>query len=67
MTDLLIIIYVSLVSLSPQRPLLDLEYLRNCLNIFSQSHIQKQPSIGVLRKRCSENMQQIYWRAPMTK
>ena len=21
---------------------------------------QKQPSVGVLRKRCSENMQQIY-------
>ena len=26
---------------------------------------QKQPSRGVLRKRCSENMQQIYRRAPM--
>ena len=25
---------------------------------------QKQPSIGVLRKRCSENMQQIYMRKP---
>ena len=23
---------------------------------------QKQPSGGVLRKRCSENIQQIYWR-----
>ena len=29
---------------------------------------QKQPSIGVLRKRCSENMQQIYRRrTPMSK
>ena len=28
---------------------------------------QKQPSRGVLRKRCSENMQQIYRRIPMPK
>ena len=28
---------------------------------------QKQPPIGVLRKRCSENMQQIYRRTPMPK
>ena len=28
---------------------------------------QKQPSRDVLRKRCSENMQQIYRRAPMPK
>ena len=27
---------------------------------------QKQPSWGVLRKRCSENMQQIYRRTPMS-
>ena len=27
--------------------------------------IQKQPFIGVLRKRCYENMQQIYKRAPI--
>ena len=26
---------------------------------------QKQPSRGVPRKRCSENMQQIYRRSPM--
>ena len=26
---------------------------------------QKHPSRGVLIKRCSENMQQIYWRKPM--
>ena len=31
------------------------------------SRIQKQPSRGVHRKRCSENMQQIYWRTPMPK
>ena len=29
--------------------------------------IQKQPSRGVLIKRCSENMQQIYRRTPMPK
>ena len=29
--------------------------------------IQKQPSRGVLSKRCSENMQQIYRRTPMPK
>ena len=28
---------------------------------------QKQPPRGVLRKRCSENMQQIYRRTPMPK
>ena len=29
--------------------------------------LQKQPPRGVLRKRCSENMQQIYRRTPMPK
>ena len=28
---------------------------------------QKQPPIGVPRKKCSENMQQIYRRTPMPK
>ena len=28
---------------------------------------QKQPSIGVLMKRCSENIQQIYWKTLMPK
>ena len=28
---------------------------------------QKQPSRGILRKRCSENMQKIYRRTPMPK
>ena len=31
---------------------------------FSLLYIKKQPSRGVLRKRCSENMQQIYRRTP---
>ena len=30
-------------------------------------HIQKQPSRGVHSKSCSENMQQIYRRTPMSK
>ena len=33
----------------------------------SRLHVQKQPSGGVLRKMCSENMQQIYSRSPMPK
>ena len=31
------------------------------------NEIQKQPSRGVLRKRCSENMEQIYRRTPLPK
>ena len=38
------------------------------LETFTNSSItEKQPSTGVLRKRCSENMQQIYRRTPMSK
>ena len=33
----------------------------------SQINRKKQPSIGVLRKRCFENIQQIYRRTPMPK
>ena len=35
--------------------------------VFPRSNIQKQPFRGVLEKRCSENMLQIYRRAPMPK
>ena len=28
---------------------------------------EKQPLRGIPRKKCSENMQQIYWRTPMLK
>ena len=31
------------------------------------SYIQKQPPRGVPRKRCSKNIQQIYWRTPIPK
>ena len=37
----------------------------NALNELSDKVCQKQPSRGVLKKRCSENMQQIYRRKPM--
>ena len=33
----------------------------------NSANIQKQPSIGVLIKRCSENVQQIYRRTPIQK
>ena len=35
--------------------------------ICKYGNIQKQPTRGVLRKKCSENMQQIYRRTPMAK
>ena len=34
---------------------------------FLTMNIQKQPPRGILKKRCSENMQQIYRRTPMPK
>ena len=37
------------------------------LQILKGELMQKQPSRGILRKRCSENMQQIYKRTPMLK
>ena len=33
----------------------------------NQEDGQKQPSKGILRKRCSENIQKIYRRTPFTK
>ena len=39
----------------------------NFLNSYDSSYRQKQPSRGVLKKRCFENMQQIYRRTPMPK
>ena len=35
--------------------------------IFEDMKYQKQPVRSVLRKKCSEIMQQIYWRTPMPK
>ena len=35
--------------------------------ITNAANHQKQPSRGVPRKKCSENMQQIYKRTPMAK
>ena len=37
------------------------------LKYISYQNIQKQTSRGVRKKRCSENMQQIYKRTPMPK
>ena len=37
------------------------------LDLFLDLLIQKQPSRGALRKRCSENIQQIYRRTPTAK
>ena len=34
---------------------------------FFMIYIQKQSSRGILMKRCSENMQQVYWRTPIPK
>ena len=42
-----------------------LEKWNNSLTIHFK--LQKQPARGVLRKRCSENMQQICWRTHMPK
>ena len=36
------------------------------INLFLPN-VQKQPTRGVLKKRCYENMQQIYRRTPMPK
>ena len=40
-------------------------HLNDCLHEIN--NLQKQPFRGVHRKRCSENMQQIYRRTPMPK
>ena len=37
------------------------------LSLQAQRTLQEQPPRGVPRKRCSENMQQIYRRTPMLK
>ena len=41
--------------------------LKSGQEIYIFKYMQKQPISGVLRKRCSENMQQIYRRTPMMK
>ena len=40
---------------------------RDELLLFEIIRIQKQPPRGVLKRRCSGNMQQIYKRTPMPK
>ena len=42
---------------------------RQCIDLDSDAHakIQEQPSRGVVRKRYSENVQQIYWGTSISK
>ena len=64
---------ISLVKLLKFKQVLftSLSFIINKLKILcqkfvrSRSNCQKQPSRGVLMKRCSDNMQQIYRRTPM--
>ena len=42
-------------------------FLGEQYNLFDETKKQKQPFIGVLIKKCSENMQEIYSRTPMPK
>ena len=42
-------------------------FSNNSVHVDVKVNVQKQPFRGVLRKRCSENMQQIYMRTPMPK
>ena len=41
--------------------------MRRCVTAAQQKEVDKQPSRGVLKKRYSENMQQIYRRTRMSK
>ena len=43
------------------------QHERPCINGDPAYSLKKQPSRGVLKKRCSENMQLIYRRTPMPK
>ena len=42
-------------------------FIKICLKAIRDTFLQKQPLRGVLRKTCSENMQQIYRRTPISK
>ena len=42
-------------------------YIVNLIKMYLLIHPKKQPPTVVLKKRCSENMQQIYRRTPMPK
>ena len=37
-----------------------------CVSCYSVN-VERQPSIGVIQKRCSAKAQQIYWKSPMQK
>ena len=57
-------IYIPTRNLHPQKSLCLFRVLNTPL---IQRYSEKQPSRGVLRKRCSENMQQIYRRTSLPK
>ena len=40
-------------------------HLLHCKIHFTNASLQKQPPRGVVKKKCFENMQQIYTRKPM--
>ena len=71
----LISLYFLSVSLQKYQYMIDRRSLRlrisscmcNSLHGVANYHFQKQPSKGIIRKRCSKNMQQIYRRTPMSK
>ena len=42
-------------------------YLRHRSLVSWSTSLQRQPSRGVLRKKCPENMQKIYWKTPTPK
>ena len=55
---------------SPMKLFCEISKLRSLIKepaCFKNRRIMKHPSRGVLMKRCSENMQQIYRRTPMSK
>ena len=49
---------------SPNRTLISENNFIRCLSGKTKLNVQKQPSRGVFKKRCSGNMQQIYRKHP---
>ena len=52
---------------SPNHTLISENNFIRCLSDKTKLNVQKQPSRGVFKKRCSGNMQQIYRRTSMLK
>ena len=62
----LFLVYIFLYSNQKKFRIWTLFTVKTCLKTYhtKSSYTQKQPSRGVLKKRCSETMQQIYRRTP---